>query len=205
MGKDKGSMKTNFERKPDFDFKDFVIEKTVTVPAEVFEDMLQHPLEDRPFITENIPLMHQDEGGVYHCLLILGRGRADGILTESEGYSYPRYALYVPEAAALQYPSLSTWNRKLVSAVDVIITEGTAQTTEGNWSIGFAELEARTGLCVEGKPFLQEVLRDMLCDRPETADVAIDDSKIDVVYYLDFCPNISENLQVGTESGMKMQ
>ena len=62
-------MKATFERKPDFNFKDFVIEKTVVVPTEVLEDMLKHPLEERPFITENISLMHQDEGGVYHCLL----------------------------------------------------------------------------------------------------------------------------------------
>ena len=199
-------MKAVFERKPDFNFKDFVIEKTVVVPTEVFEDMLKHPLEDRPFITENISLMHQDEDGVYHCLLITGRGRADGILVEKEGYGYPGYASYVPEAGALQYPSLSKWNMELVSAVDFIITEGTAQTTEGNWIIDFEELEARTGLCVDGKPFLQEMLGDMLCDRPETADVIIDDGRIDIAYYLNFCPDVPENFQEeGAGSGMKMQ
>lgn len=199
-------MKTAFEHKPDFRLRDFVIEKTVTVSAEVFADMLKHPLENRPFIMENVPLMCQDGNGVYHCLLVTGESRTDGILVESDGYGYARYASYVPEAAALQYPSLSKWNRKLAEAVDFIITDGTSQTTEGNWIIDFEELEARTGLCVDGRPFLQEMLGDMLCDRPETADVIIDDGRIDIAYYLDFCPNVSENLQEeGVGSEMKMQ
>ena len=90
--------------------------------------------------------------------------------------------------------------------MDFIITEGTAQTTEGNWIIDFEELEAWTGLCVDGKPFLQEMFGDMLWDRPETADVIIDDGRIDIAYYLDFCPNVSEKLQEeGAGSEMKMQ
>ena len=50
-------MKTAFEHKPDFRLRDFVIEKAVTVPAEVFADMLKHPLKNRSFIMENVPLM----------------------------------------------------------------------------------------------------------------------------------------------------
>lgn len=196
-------MKTAFEHKPDFRLRDFVIEKTVTVPAEVFADMLKRPLENRPFIIENVPLMCQDGNGVYHCLLVTGEGRTDGILVESDGYGYARYASYVPEAAALQYPSLSKWNRKLADTVDFIITDGTSQTTEGNWILRFEELENRTGLCLDGRPFLQELLGDMLCDRPEVADLSIDGGCIDIVYDRDFCPNCREAMQ--EEEGMKMQ
>ena len=196
-------MKTAFEHKPDFRLRDFVIEKTVTVPAEVFADMLKRPLENRPFIIENVPLMCQDGNGVYHCLLVTGEGRTDGILVESDGYGYAKYASYVPEAAALQYPSLSKWNRKLADTVDFIITDGTSQTTEGNWILRFEELENRTGLCLDGRPFLQELLGDMLCDRPEVADLSIDGGCIDIVYDRDFCPNCREAMQ--EEEGMKMQ
>ena len=196
-------MKTAFEHKPDFRLRDFVIEKTVTVPAEVFADMLKRPLENRPFIIENVPLMCQDGNGVYHCLLVTGEGRTDGILVESDGYGYAKYASYVPEAAALQYPSLSKWNRELADAVDFIITDGTSQATEGNWILRFEELENRTGLCLDGKPFLQELLGDMLCDRPEVADLSIDGGCIDIVYDRDFCPNCREAMQ--EEEGMNMQ
>ena len=95
----------------------------------------------------------------------------------------------MPEATALRYPTLSKLNRELAEVVDAIIAEGTGQTTEGNWTVTFSELEDMTGLCVEGKPFLQETLGDMLCSRPEVADLAIEDGQFDVAYHLDFCPN----------------
>lgn len=90
-------MKTAFEHKPDFRLRDFGIEKKVTVPAEVFADMLKRPLENRPFLIKNVLLMCQDGNGVYYCLLVSGEGRADEMLVESDVYGYARYASYVPE------------------------------------------------------------------------------------------------------------
>lgn len=182
-------MQATFERKPDFRFRDFVIEKTVELPAERFENMLRHPTADQKFLTENAGLMRQDGMGVNHCLLVTGEGRTDGLLVESEGYDYARYAAYVPEATALRYSSLSKMNQELAAAVDFIIRNGTGQTSEGNWMLSFTELEEKTGLCVDGKPFLQELLGDMLSERPEVADLVIEDGRFDVDYYLDFCPN----------------
>lgn len=182
-------MKITFERKPDFQFRDFIIEKNIHLPAGQFEQMLRKPLTDQPFLADNVDLMRQDDKGVYHCLLVTGEGHSDGLLVESEGHSYARYAAYVPEATALRYPALAKQNQELAKAVDFIVADGTSQTTEGNWILSFAELERHTGLCVDGKPFLQELLGDMLCDRPEVADLTIEDGRIDVVYYLDFCPN----------------
>lgn len=182
-------MKTVFERKPDFHFRDFVIEKAVTIPAAQFEQMLRKPLSDQKFLVENAGLMRQDGMDVYHCLLVTGEGRLDGLLVESEGCSYARYASYVPEATALRYASLAKMNQELAAAVDFIIADGTGQTSEGNWILSFAELENKTGLCVTDKPFLQELLGDMLCERPEVADLSIGDDCFDVDYYLDFCPN----------------
>lgn len=151
--------------------------------------MLRTPMKHQDFLIENVGLMRQDGMDVYHCLLVTGEGRTDGLLVDSEGYSYARYAAYVPEATALRYPSLAKMNQELAAAVDFIVADGTSQTGEGNWVLSFAELEKQTGLCVSGKPFLQEALGDMLCERPEVADLTIEDDCFDVVYYLDFCPN----------------
>ena len=185
-------MKATFEHKPDFHFRDFVIEKNVELPAERFEAMLRHPMNGQNFLKENAGLMRQDGMDVYHCLLVTGEGRSDGLLVESEGCDYARYAAYVPEATALRYPSLAKVNQELAEAVDFIITDGTGQTSEGNWILYFDELEEKTGLCVTGEPFLQEMLGDMLCSRPEVADLSIGDDCFDVCYYLDFCPNVQQ-------------
>ena len=45
--------------------------------------------------------MHGDSNGVYHCLLLTGEGRNDGLLVESEGYGYCRYASHVPNVSGL--------------------------------------------------------------------------------------------------------
>lgn len=182
-------MKTVFEHKPDFTFREFAVEKTVTIPARKLEEMLRHPMRSHEVILENAGVMGVDGDGVYHCLLVTGEGRTDGLLVESEGSGYARYASYVPEATALRYPTLSKLNRELAEAVDAIIAEGISQTTEGNWIVSFEELEGMTGLCVEGRPFLQETLGDMLCSCPEVADLTIEDGQFDVAYHLDFCPN----------------
>lgn len=191
-------MKTVFEHKPEFTFREFAIEKTVTVPAGKLEDMLRHPMRRHEAIVENTEVMGVDGEGVYHCLLVTGEGRQDGLLVESEGSGCARYASYVPEATALRYPTLSRLNLELAAVVDAIIDQGTSRTRSGNWTVSFEELEDMTGLCVEGKPFLQETLGDMLCSRPEVADLAIEDGQFDVAYYLDFCPNCQrETVQEG--------
>jgi hypothetical protein len=98
-------MKAIFERKPsDFDLQSFEVSKTILLPAKVFEDVLTNPMRDYSFIQENTDLMHCDSSGVYHCLLLIGEGRNDGLLVESEGYGYCRYASYIPNISALTSP-----------------------------------------------------------------------------------------------------
>ncbi|MEY8326038.1 DUF6329 domain-containing protein [Lachnospiraceae bacterium 54-11] len=182
-------MQTMFRHKPEFHFNKFTVEKTVIIPARKLEEMLRHPMLDHQATRDNAGVMGVDGDGVYHCLLVMGEGRTDGLLVQSEGSGYARYASYVPEATALRYPTLSRLNQELAEVADFIIAEGTRQTTGGNWTASFDELEDETGLCVEEKPFLQETLADMLLSRPEVADLTIGEGQFDVVYHLDFCPN----------------
>ena len=181
-------MQAVFEYKPDFVFHDVVIEKTVTVSAEEFEELLEDPLEGRAFLDEHASLMRQDRiHDVFHCLLVTGEGRTDGLLVESEGYDFARYASYVPEAAALLYPSLGQATRRLTAAVEVVVAEGSRQAKKGSWNLGFEELENRTGLCAEGNLFLQELLGGMLFDRPEVTDLTMKDGYIEISFDPDFC------------------
>ena len=180
-------MKAIFERKPsDFDLRSFEVSKTIRLPAEVFEAVLQKPMRDYDFIQENMEQMHCDSSGVHHCLLLTGEGRNDGLLVESEGDGYCRYASYVPDISALTSPALQQFNQKLMEAVDYIVSTGTQNTTEGNWIIGFDELAQQTGF--EHDFNSMDTLLDMLHEREEVANVELGDTTIDVCYYLDFCP-----------------
>ena len=182
-------MKAIFERKPsDFDLRSFEVSKIIRLPAEVFEAVLQNPMREYGFIQENTEDMYCDSSGVYHCLMLTSEGRNDGLLVESEGYGYCRYASYVPNISALTSPALQPFNQKVTEAVDYIVSSGTQNTTEGNWIISFDELEKQTGINLEFNDGICNVLVDMLHEREEVANVELGDSSIDVCYYLDFCP-----------------
>ena len=167
-------MYTTFDRKPQFCLRDFIIEKIIRIPEKEFASMLGNPMEDKDFLMENKELMYQDFSGIYHCLLVMGEGRTDGILVESDGYDYARYASYVPEAAAISYPSLYEMNRKLAAAVDFIVSKGLWNTAEETRHLKFEELESQVGIPISGNPFLRDLLGKMLGERLEVSVMGMD-------------------------------
>ena len=54
-------------------------------------------LDDYDFIDQYRDEMYQ-EGDIAHCILVKGENSTDGILVNSEGSGYARYAAYVPAA-----------------------------------------------------------------------------------------------------------
>lgn len=181
-----------FERKPDFSLRPVTVEKSIHLSAEAYEQFLSKPMMKYDFLKENAERMRVDSQGTYHCLLVTGEEHIGGVLVQSEGAEYACYASYVPEAAALQYASLSALAAQLAGVVDYIIQDGTSETTEGNWMIGFDQLDRETGFCVAGNPLFQELIAQMLSERQEVADVQIEGDHFDVCYYLDFCVNCKE-------------
>lgn len=74
----------------------YTIEEVVELEPEIFEDFAYGLLDDQDFIKNRTELMYRDGNGVWHCILVRAKGRKDGILVESEGYEYARYAAYYP-------------------------------------------------------------------------------------------------------------
>ena len=75
----------------------FVIEKNIPLSATEYKEFCDNLLSDRDFVEENISLMHMDKDKTQHCILVKEEGRSEGILIQSEGYSYPRYTAYYKE------------------------------------------------------------------------------------------------------------
>lgn len=81
--------KAIFHRKvDDFEPKNCVIEKIISLSTHDFDAFSKNMLTDYDFIKDNIDLQYCDNNGVFHCLLVVGEDRKDGILVESEGSSY---------------------------------------------------------------------------------------------------------------------
>lgn len=73
----------------------YIIEYQIEISQEEFEGLINNPLEDKKFITENKSTMFFDTNGAWHCLLVTCEGYDYGILIESEGYDYARYSAII--------------------------------------------------------------------------------------------------------------
>lgn len=184
-----------FLYKPDFKFQKAEIEKKVRLPAGEFEEFLRNPLEGLPCIEENIDLMQEDRDGIYHCLLVTGEGRRDGVLVESEGYGYARYASYVPDAAALEYESLSEFGAGLSWLADRMIQAGTDGTRDGNWTFYLDQIQEGCDLSLSDNPALTELLADMLVERPEVHLAYIRSDCLELRFHPEFCPNCQKETE----------
>ena len=92
--------KAIFERKADeFQLNDCIIEQIIHLEASEFDMFSKNMLKDYEFIKNSKEQMYIDGNGIFHCILVVGEGKQDGILIEAEGYDYARYSAFLPNAA----------------------------------------------------------------------------------------------------------
>lgn len=95
--------KVNFFRKAHKDDlipRDTVnIEKVVIIEINEFRKFENRLLDNYDFIAENKELMFIDEDGIWHAILITAKEVDYGIVVQSEGYDYARYAAYISKSA----------------------------------------------------------------------------------------------------------
>ncbi|WP_088187921.1 DUF6329 domain-containing protein [Desulfosporosinus sp. FKA] len=176
-----------FARKADdYPVWDCVIEKIVELPEAEYKYFKSAPLRDMPFIAENTDLMHRDENGVFHCLLVLGEESSDGILIESEGYNYARFSSFMPGAREFV-------TARLNQLADQIIRESTQNTSNGTWAVYFDEILERYHVPVSHNNGVSTMLQKILEARPELAELGPMENGFDMVFYLDYCPNLDKN------------
>lgn len=143
----------------------------------------------------------ESDYGLYDCLHnFVGMTNAE---IEEVGYDLAEhYQKDTPEQMAAarnqRYSPLEELALQAQRAVEFIIQEGTENTTSGNWILSFDELEQQSGLSMKS-PFFQQLIGNMLCERPEVADLSIEDNGFDVTYYLDFCRNFEQETEQETE------
>ena len=82
----------------------FTVEKVIVLSDSDYQVFAQHGLmQDVEYIFDNRTIMEQDpRDRCWHCLLIKAQTLAQGILVDSEGYSYARYAAFVPDCSQLE-------------------------------------------------------------------------------------------------------
>ena len=176
-----------FERKAtDYPVWDCVIKKIVELPEAEYKYFKSAPLRDMSFIAENTEVMRKDINGIAHCLLVLGEGCSDGILVEAEGYSYARYSSFMPGAREFV-------TTRLNQLADQIIRDSTQSTSNGTRSVYFDEIQERYHVPVSESNGIGSMLLKILETRPEMAEIEPMEDGFDMVYYLDYCPNLDKS------------
>lgn len=164
-----------------------IIEKVITLDGPRYDEFASKMHLRYDFIRDNTALMHCDKNNVYHCLLIVGENREDGILIQSEGANYARYTALMPHASNIITAqkggeALAKLNRALIGSVDKIVHEALiGPPNESRAFVDIFDLEDKCGLNLAYNTSLINTICGMLDERPEVLDLELDKNLI-IVY-----------------------
>ena len=170
-------------KEPEIEARDCVVGKVIRLSGAEFDRFSRNLLLNWDFIRDNQFDATRDEEGCTVCLLVVGEGRRDGILVDSQGYDYARYTALMPNAedflTAGQYPALAELNKKLTDIVDAI-----AGKTEQH-VFDLRDFDTDTGVDLIANATLRSIVLDMLRIRPEINDFRLDKNELTVFYTSD--------------------
>lgn len=165
---------------------EYQVDRVAEIPNTQFAAFLMRPLDRYDFIRSNQIEPHQGTGHD-HCLLVLGEGRADGVLVQCGGDGRAAYSAYVAGAR-------NVVQDKLNHAAEFIVQQCAENPGGGSWhayfnqrpgrggcGVSFAELETRLRLTIREGSGLDGMLLDTLRRRPEVSAVELDDGCVSVV------------------------
>ena len=100
------------------------VDEVVTLDHWNFEYLKNSTLDDFDFIEELRDKLPVTNDNTRHCIMVLDETGNDGILIDPQGYSYPRYSAYIPNAKQMlqmeQFPSLRAFNRDMMDTVEEV-------------------------------------------------------------------------------------
>ena len=76
------------ERKP------YIIEEEIELAKIDYENLITDLCVDRWFVEKHTDRCIIDNDGVYHCILVVQKGKSNGVLIMSEGEVFPKWAAY---------------------------------------------------------------------------------------------------------------
>lgn len=175
-------LKVIFERKPEwFQPVPVEIERIIRISGEELDELFQKPYLEYDFIKKHIDDMYLDEKDVYHAILVMSNERVDGLLIESEGAGYARYASYVPCAMIAASPALSSLVNAIYDAANRIVEKG-REKNQDVYEFDLNNTDEVEVLCLLHNPVLQENLIEVLLERDEIAEATISEGRILVKY-----------------------
>lgn len=143
------------------------VEKVVELSSEDYAAFSSHPDHEYEFIRENTDAMYRDRHGIYHCLLVLGKGQRDGILVDAWSAGFARHFSYLPEARRIweleQHPSLGVLCDKMAQLAEKYAKQAVECQRNGKFCIECRTIDSR----IDFEHYSECLLVEMLSERPE--------------------------------------
>lgn len=167
------------------------VDVVVTLNHWEFECLRNSTLDDFDFIRDSLDKLPVTNDNTRHCILALDEAGDDGILIDPQGYSYPRYSAYVPNAKQLlameQYPSLQAYVQDMVDVVEEVTQLAVNSQENGEFHSDLSDIE------IDFQPNVLDkfLLADMLNARPEFESVEYTDGELNAVISGEYLANDS--------------
>lgn len=77
-------------KEPEIKPRAYEVSDVITLSDAEFRNVMKEPLKDREYL--------KGRTGQDTCMLLLSKTGNDGILVDTQGYDYPRYSAFIPNA-----------------------------------------------------------------------------------------------------------
>ena len=170
------------------------VDVTVTLNHWEFEYLKNSTLDDFNFIRDSLDKLPVTNDNTRHCILALDEAGEDGILIDPQGYSYPRYSAYIPNAKQMlqmeQYPSLQAFTKNMMDVVEEVALLAVNSQQDGEFHSDLSDIENDFQPNVLDKYLLAE----MLNNRPEFESAEYADGELNAVISGEYLTNDSEEM-----------
>ena len=157
------------------------VDEVVTLGHWQFEYLKNCTSDDFDFIAELRDKLPVTNDNTRHCILVLDKTADDGILIDPQGFSYPRYSAYIPNAKQMlameQHPSLQAYVQDMMDVVEEVTQLAVNSQENGEFHSDLSDIE------IDFQPNVLDkfLLADMLNTRPEFESVEYTDGEINAV------------------------
>ena len=173
------------------------VDVTVTLNHWEFEYLKNSTLDDFNFIRDSLDKLPVTNDNTRHCILALDEAGEDGILIDPQGYSYPRYSAYIPNAKQMlqmeQYPSLQAYAKDMIDTVEEVALLAVNSQQDGEFHSDLSDIENDFQPNVLDKYLLAE----MLNNRPEFESAEYADGELNAVISGEYLTNGREEERSG--------
>lgn len=175
------------------------VDEVVTLGHWQFEYLKNCTSDDFDFIAELRDKLPVTNDNTRHCILVLDKTADDGILIDPQGFSYPRYSAYIPNAKQMlameQHPSLQAYVQDMMDVVEEVTQLAVNSQENGEFHSDLSDIE------IDFQPNVLDkfLLADMLNTRPEFESVEYTDGELNAVISGEYLTNGSGEEMSGME------